>query len=109
MVSARYLWSMETALTAKLPRVRQLLRAHDVEACHLFGSAAKGEFRSDSDYDLLVRFSEKVPLLRYADNYFELLDALQSLLGREVDLVTERSLKNPMVIEEIRTTSVPIL
>lgn len=96
-------------LTSKLPRVRQLLRDHSVEACHLFGSAAKGKFQADSDYDLLVRFSDKVPVMHYADNYFQLLDALRNLLGREVDLVTERSLRNPVVIEEIRTTSVPIL
>jgi uncharacterized protein len=59
---------MDAALNARLPMVRQLLQAHDVEACYLFGSAAKGEVRNDSDYDLLVRFSEDVPVLHYADN-----------------------------------------
>lgn len=82
------------------------MQAHRVDACYLFGSAAKGNLRPESDYDLLVRFSDSVPLLQYADNYFHLLDALRQLLGRDVDLVTERSLNNPVLKAEINATKV---
>jgi predicted nucleotidyltransferase len=99
---------MDAVLTAKLPEVKKLMRSHGVEACYLFGSAVRGNIQRESDYDLLVRFSEGVPVLQYADNYFDLLEKLGTLLGRPIDLVTERSLRNPILIEEIRNTRVPI-
>jgi predicted nucleotidyltransferase len=100
---------MDASLANKLPEMKRLLLSHGVETCHLFGSAAKGGMHKNSDYDLLVRFSEQVPLLHYADNYFELLEKLRLLLGRDIDLVTERSLRNPVLIKEIRNTRELIL
>ncbi len=59
----------------------------------LFGSAARGELRPDSDIDLLLVFDqESHPSL------FDLIDMqqeLRELLGREVDLVEKDSLVNP--------------
>jgi predicted nucleotidyltransferase len=37
----------------------------------------------------------------YADDYFTLADALENLLKKSVDLVTEKTLKNPYLIENI--------
>ena len=54
-----------------------------------------------SDFDLLVEFSPKLEILDYADNYFSLLDALEKILERKVDLVSVKSLKNPVLLEEI--------
>ncbi|MCB9185413.1 MAG: nucleotidyltransferase domain-containing protein [Flavobacteriales bacterium] len=91
-----------------LSAIQKLCKEHRVEAFHLFGSVAKGEQTENSDYDFLVRFSADVPLLEYADNYFSLLQKLRDLLQRDVDLVTEKSLKNPVLIQEILETRVPL-
>jgi len=92
----------------KLPAIRKLCREYSVEAFYLFGSMAKGKQTEKSDYDFLVSFSSDVPLLEYADNYFSLLEKLRELLQRDVDLVTEKSLKNPVLLQEILETRVPL-
>lgn len=55
----------------------------------LFGSAARDELRTESDIDILVEFEGPATY----DRYFDLKDYLEQLLGRRVDLVTEKGLK----------------
>ena len=55
----------------------------------VFGSFARGEARSDSDVDVYVEFDEGK---RTYDNFFALHELLEHLLGRRVDLVTDKSL-----------------
>lgn len=85
---------------AQLKKIRALCPRYRVAGLYLFGSALTGHFRADSDVDFLVRFQE-MPLLEYADNYFCFLDALRNVVNREVDLVIEKDLSNPILIEEI--------
>ncbi len=61
---------------------------HGVKTVQVFGSAAKGEDRPDSDIDLLVEFSETKSLLELVRIEREFSDQL----GRPVDLVTEGEL-----------------
>ena len=70
-----------------------------VRSLALFGSAARGDDGIASDVDLLVEFSQPVGLFRFLD----LKDYLESLLGREVDLVTPDALKaqlRPRILAE---------
>ena len=55
----------------------------------LFGSAARDEMRADSDVDVLVDFDGPASF----DAYFNLKDYLETLLSRQVDLVTDKGLK----------------
>ena len=55
----------------------------------LFGSAARDELRDESDIDVLVEFERAATF----DGYFDLKEFLEQLLGRRVDLVTEKGLK----------------
>ena len=66
-----------------------------------FGSVTGDKFREESDIDLLISFSENLPLLDYADNFFDLFYNLEALFERKIDLVTEKSLSNPYLIESI--------
>jgi len=66
-----------------------------VRRLDLFGSAAAGGFDPErSDVDLLVEFDPMFPG-PYAAAYFSLLEGLEKLFGRRVDLVTEPALANP--------------
>ena len=81
-----------------------LCRQFGVERLELFGSAAKGTFRPDaSDVDFLVTFADPRPGT-YADRYLGLLLALEKLLQREIDLVTERSIRNPYFRKTVNAT-----
>ncbi len=83
-------------------------KKHHVENIALFGSAAKNAMHEDSDIDLLVEFSDDIDVLEYADNYFSLLDQLQEILNRKVDLVSSRSLKNPVLKKEVYQSKVDL-
>ena len=74
----------------------------------LFGSAASETMQEHSDIDLLVEFSEDLEVLEYADNYFALLEKLEALLGKPVDLVTIKSLTNPILMLEINRSKVAL-
>lgn len=81
--------------------LERLCKAHGVVRLDVFGSAAGPDFDPDSsDVDLLVRFGE-IEGGRYADAYFELLEGLETLFGRRVDLVVEESIRNPYFRETV--------
>jgi predicted nucleotidyltransferase len=65
--------------------------AHDVR---LFGSAARGDFKEDSDIDILIKLdSSKLTGMRYFVVLEEMQEELEILLGRKVDLVDEKGLR----------------
>src|SRR5881628_1882458 len=72
-------------------KLAELCRRYEVRELSLFGSAARGEMRPDSDIDLLVEFlpDAQVGLVEHAG----LMLDLQRLLGRKVDLVSKNALK----------------
>lgn len=74
----------------------------------LFGSAVRADFNDESDIDLLVTFSDEIHLLDYADNYFALKEALESFFGRNVDIVSSKALKNPVLIDEINKSKIKV-
>jgi uncharacterized protein len=82
--------------------IEDLCQRFRVRRLELFGSAAAGGFDARrSNLDFLVEFDE-LRANEYADAYFGLLEKLQKLFQREVDLVVARSLKNPYLIESIQ-------
>lgn len=80
------------ALRDDLQRQRDLILAiaarHGASNLRLFGSTARGEERSDSDIDLLVDLDEGCG---FAD-YLALVEELEGVLARRVDVVIGRSL-----------------
>jgi hypothetical protein len=76
-------------------QISKLCEEHQVDSFALFVSATRSDFNNSSDIDFLVRFSNTIELLDYADNYFKFLENLAKLFNRPVDLVTEKSLKTP--------------
>lgn len=73
----------------------------------VFGSILTEHFDEQSDIDILVSF-DSIPLENYADNYLQLQVELQNLLGREVDLVEDKAIRNPVFRENIDRTKVQI-
>jgi uncharacterized protein len=89
------------AITNRLAALEQLCRRFHVRRLHVFGSLAAGRDRpGESDIDFLVEFEPLTPGT-VADTYFGLLDALQELFGRPVDLVDATTIKNPYFRESV--------
>lgn len=73
-------------------RLADLCRRHGVARLSLFGSAARGDMRDDSDVDVLVEFEPGTRV-----SYFTLGDLQQDLsdvFGRHVDLKTPTTLSD---------------
>ncbi|RMD68254.1 MAG: nucleotidyltransferase [Gammaproteobacteria bacterium] len=80
----------------RVPRkvLEELVRKYHVRRLAVFGSAARGELRPDSDIDLLIEFEPgKAPSLGRMVTLKEEFSALFG--GRKVDLVTPAVLENP--------------
>ena len=83
--------------------INQLCQKHSVEKLYLFGSATNDNFTPESDLDFLVKF-QSINLSTYFTNYLSLKEQLKDLFKREIDLVEEQSLKNPILIQSINNS-----
>jgi len=100
--------AMLPLVESKRPQIDELCRLFHVKRLELFGSAARGGFDPDSsDLDFLVEFAAVAPG-DYADAYFSLKEALETLFGRAVDLVTAPSVVNPYLRDSIEATRQPL-
>jgi predicted nucleotidyltransferase len=95
---------MTDVVQAKRKEIEALCRQCGVRRLDLFGSAATGGFdRASSDVDCLVEFGPLAPGER-AEAFFCLLEGLERLLGRRVDLVVDRAIRNPYFRESVYET-----
>lgn len=88
-------------LVGRRQAILDLAARYGATNLRLFGSVARGEERPDSDVDLLVEMAED----RGFADYLALAEELERLLGRRVELVTERGLSphfRPYVEAEAR-------
>lgn len=72
-----------------------------------FGSVLTNRFNDDSDVDLVVDFN-KTEVGDYFDNYFDFKYSLQDLLGREIDLLEEQTIRNPYLKKNVDSTKMLI-
>ncbi len=91
-------------IRAHLAELEALCRRFGVRRLEVFGSAAAGRLQPEtSDLDFLVEF-EPLTGAGYADRYFGLLESLEALFGRPVDLVVASAIKNPYFRESVERT-----
>ncbi len=69
-------------LQEKRDQILEIAAAHGAHNVRIFGSVARGEAGPDSDVDFLVELDPECSLL----DHIGLLQDLQDLLGREVDV-----------------------
>lgn len=96
MATQNYTYYVEL-LQQHIPKLQQQF---GVKSLGIFGSYVRGEQRLDSDLDVLVNFDELPSLV----TFIKLEDRLNQLMGIEVDLVMEDSLKpniGKQVLQEV--------
>jgi len=92
---------MIAAIDEKRNALAELCRRHRVRVLEVFGSAADGTFRPESsDIDFLVEYYPLSPAESY-EAYFGLLESLQEMFTRRVDLVDVECLENPYFIRGV--------
>lgn len=93
-------------LRSNLREVRRALARHGASLPRVYGSVARGEERSDSDLDLLLRLDGSATLLTLS----ALERELSELLGLEVDVLTEGALASadPGFQQAVRSEAVPL-
>ncbi|MFH1113174.1 MAG: nucleotidyltransferase domain-containing protein, partial [Pseudomonadota bacterium] len=98
---------MNRLVEEKLHDLASVCMRHKVRRLELFGSAASGGgFKpQSSDLDFLVEFGE-LSRGEHADAYFGLLEDLENLFQRPIDLVMTRAIKNPYFKEGISSSRV---
>jgi len=92
---------MISVLDKNKARLAEECRRFGVRRLEVFGSAARDDFDpAKSDFDFIVIFADKTPGT-YADRYFDFAAAIEQVLGRKIDLLTERCIRNPYFRREV--------
>lgn len=81
--------------------IAALCRTYHVRRLEVFGSVVRDDFDPErSDVDFLYEWADDPERNRFHD-YFDLKEGLEGLLGRPVDLVSSRAMRNPYLIAAI--------
>ena len=94
---------MNMSLDEVRRQVLPVLERHDVVRAAIFGSFARGDIEKDSDIDFVVELPGNKSLLDLVSLQLD----LQEMLGREVDVLTYRSL-HPRIRDRILQEQVVI-
>ena len=99
-----YKYMIHPTIQPLLPQVMELFEKHKIKNAYVFGSVLTDKFNEKSDIDFLVNFIDYSNPLEIGQSIWDLEDELERLTLRKVDLLTERSLKNPYLIQELNNT-----
>lgn len=84
----------------KRAEIAALCRHYGIRKLELFGSAVTGRFDPEtSDLDFIVDLGEYD--LSVVDRLLDFADALEALLGHDVDLTTIKSVRSPWFKAEV--------
>lgn len=99
---------MNAVLTERRQAVGELCKEFHVHRLDVFGSAAGADFDlAHSDLDFLVEFRPLMPKEHF-EAYFGLVEALEELFQRPVDLVELGALQNPYFIQRVHESRTPL-
>src|SRR5215213_8349730 len=89
----------QARIRVPLDYLESFCRRWQIQEMSLFGSVLRDDFSPESDIDVLVTFEPEAHWSLW--DFIDLRDELSSLFNREVDVVSERGLRNPFRRQEI--------
>jgi len=99
---------IEAEIKQRQPDFIDLCKSHKVKSLYAFGSSVTNHFNPDSsDIDLVVEIDDLKPLER-GEILISFWDKLEVFFQRKVDLLTEKSIKNPFLKKSIDSSKVLI-
>jgi predicted nucleotidyltransferase len=94
-------------LSNHIEQIKNACASNKVRTLFAFGSVTNDKFNEDSDVDLVVDIDETNPI-EYSDKYFNLKEQLEVILNRQIDLLEHKSIRNPILKQEIDQTKILI-
>jgi predicted nucleotidyltransferase len=92
---------MNKEISKKIDEIIALCKKYNVKKLELIGSAATGKFnKKRSDIDFLIEFNQMTPA-EHSNSYFLLLEELQDLFQRHIDLIEICAVENPHFLESV--------
>jgi uncharacterized protein len=87
--------------------IDRLCKENKVNKLYVFGSVLNESFNDKSDIDFIVDIKNDDPF-GYTDNYFNLLFGFEDLFHKKIDLLEQKTLKNPYFIKNVDKTKIMI-
>lgn len=84
-------------------RLIEACKRYRVRKLHLFGSAVLQDLEKSNDIDLLVTF-ERDGFEGAFEQFMGFKETLERILGKPVNLITDKPFRNPLFREELETT-----
>ncbi len=95
--------TIKTLLKEKRQEILRIAQEYGARSIRLFGSAARGDDMPDSDIDFLVEMEDGRSLFDIGGMQMD----LQDLLGRKVDIVTEKGMR-PRIRDRVSKEAVSL-
>ena len=100
--------NLKESIKYKMTDFLSLCKAHNVKNLYAFGSSITDKFNDESsDIDLLIEIDYDDPIER-GENLMNIWDKFEQFFQRKVDLLTNTSIKNPILKKSIDSTKILI-
>lgn len=93
---------MKLPIPIDAKKIEEFCRRWKIAEFSLFGSVLREDFGPGSDIDVLISFEPEIPWSLF--DWMDMIEELQEILGREVDMVEKSGLRNPFRRHAILTT-----
>lgn len=99
---------LKESIQMKLAEFLALCKNYNVKKLYAFGSSVNNDFDEEfSDIDLLIEIDNDNPIER-GENLMKIWDNFEDFFHRKVDLLTNSSIKNPILKRNIDSTKILI-
>lgn len=100
--------NLKETIKSKLNEFLLLCKSHNVKILYAFGSSVSNNFNEDSsDIDLIIEIDCDDPIER-GENLINIWDEFELFFQRKVDLLTNASIKNPVLRKSIDASKILI-
>ncbi len=93
---------MEPRIALEMDQIQAFCEKWRVKEFYLFGSVLCEDFGPDSDVDVLIKKMEYSGIGLY--EWMEMIEELEEIFGRKIDLVSVQGVKNPFIRYDIART-----
>ena len=91
----------------RLDKIKEICKNYRVNAAYVFGSVLTDKFSDKSDIDLVVDF-ERNDFHGSFDQFMGFKTDMEQLFQRRVDLISQKSIRNEILRNEINSSKVLI-